>query len=51
MAGNRSNAGKKPNQLHMKAGGFVDQASDAKNAWDCAIRSLVPRILDMSVIE
>lgn len=51
MAASRSNAGKKPNQLDMKAGGFVDQGSDAKNAWDGAIRSLVPRLLDMSVID
>jgi coenzyme F420-reducing hydrogenase gamma subunit len=51
MAASRSNTGHKPNQLHVKPGGYVDQASKAKNAWDDAIRSLVPRMLDMSVIE
>jgi hypothetical protein len=51
MAASRSNTGHKPNQLHMKPRGYVDQASEAKNAWDDAIRSLVPRMLDMSVIE
>jgi hypothetical protein len=51
MATSRSNTGHKPNQLHVKPGDYVNQASEAKNAWDDAIRSLVPRMLDMSVIE
>ena len=51
MATSRSNARHKPNQLHMKSSGFVDQGSDAKNAWDGAIRSLVPRLLDMNAID
>jgi hypothetical protein len=46
MAASRSNTGHKPNQLHVKPGGYVDQASEAKNAWDDAIRSLVPPLLD-----
>jgi hypothetical protein len=46
MAASRSNTGHKPNQLHVKPGGYIDQASEAKNAWDDAIRSLVPRMLD-----
>jgi coenzyme F420-reducing hydrogenase gamma subunit len=43
--------GHKLNQLHVKPGGYVDQASDRKNAWVDAIRSLVPRMFDMSIIE
>jgi hypothetical protein len=51
VAASRSNVGHKSNQLHIKLGGYVDQGSAVKNAWDDAIRSLVPRLLDMSVIE
>ena len=35
----------------MKLGKYVDQGSAGKNAWNDAIRSLVPWLLDMSVIE
>ena len=51
MTASRTYMGHKPNQLDVKPGGYVDQASAAKNAWDDAIRSLVPRMLDMSVID
>jgi hypothetical protein len=51
VAASRSNVGHMPNQLHIKLGGYVDQSSAAKNAWDDAIRSLVPELLDMNVIE
>jgi hypothetical protein len=51
IAASRSSVGHKPNQLHIKPGGYIDQGSTAKIAWDDAIRSLVPKLLDMSVIE
>jgi hypothetical protein len=51
VAASRSSMGYKPNQLDVKSGGYVDQGSARENAWDDAIRSLVPRLLDMSVIE
>jgi hypothetical protein len=51
VAASRSSLGQKPNQVHVKPGGYVDQGSAGKNAWDDAIRSLVPRLLDMSIIE
>jgi hypothetical protein len=43
--------GQKPNKLRMKEGGDIDGACPGKNTWDDAVRSLVPRILDMSIIE
>lgn len=51
LAASRTNMGRKPNQVDVKTGGYVDPASGGKNAWDDAIRSLVPRMLDMSVVE
>jgi hypothetical protein len=47
----RTIGGQKPNKLRAKEGGDIDGACPAKNAWDDAVRSLVPRILDMSIIE
>jgi hypothetical protein len=47
----RTTGGQKPNKLRVKEGGDIDGACPAKNAWDDAVRSLVPRILDMSIIE
>jgi hypothetical protein len=35
----------------VKDGGDIDGGCPGKNAWDDAIRCLVPRILDMSIIE
>jgi hypothetical protein len=43
--------GHKPKKLRVKDGGDIDGGCPGKNAWDDAIRSLVPRILDMSIIE
>jgi hypothetical protein len=50
-AASRTTRGQKPNKLRMKEGGDIDGGCPAKNAWDDAVRSLVPRILDMSIIE
>jgi hypothetical protein len=35
----------------VKAGGEIDGGCDGKNAWDSAIRSAVPRTLDMSLLS
>jgi hypothetical protein len=35
----------------VKDGGDIDGGCTGKNAWDNAVRSLVPRILDISVVE
>jgi hypothetical protein len=37
--------------LRVKDGGDIDGGCTGKNAWDNAVRSLVPRILDISVVE
>jgi hypothetical protein len=50
-AASRTTGGQKPNKLKVKEGGDIDGAYPTKNAWDDAVRSLVPRILDMSIIE
>ena len=47
----RTMGGQKPNKLRVKEGGDIDGGCPGKNAWDDAVRSLVPRILDMSIIE
>jgi hypothetical protein len=47
----RSVVGKKPHQVRVKPTGDIDRACDGKNAWDDAVRTFVPRILDISVIE
>ena len=44
-------AGAKPNCVYVLPGGEVDGESKGKNAWDEAIRELVPKIMDMSVVE
>jgi hypothetical protein len=43
--------GHKPNKLRIKEGGDINGGCLGKNAWDGAVRSLVPRILDMSIID
>jgi hypothetical protein len=43
--------GQKPNTLQVKEGGDIDGGCSGKNAWDDAIHSLIPRILDLNVIE
>jgi hypothetical protein len=47
----RSTSGQKPNTLRVKEGRDIDGGCIGKNAWNDAARSLVPRILDLSVIE
>jgi hypothetical protein len=47
----RTTGGQKPNKLRVKEGRDIDAACPTKNAWDDAMRSLVPRLLDMSIIE
>ena len=47
----RTTGDQKPNKLRVKEGGDINGGFSGKNAWDDAVRSLVPRILDMSVIE
>ena len=44
-------AGAKPNRVYVLPGGEVDGGSEGKNAWDESIRELVPKIMDMSVVE
>jgi hypothetical protein len=47
----RSSSGRKPRQITVGQGGEVDGAFPRKNAWDDAISGLVPRILDISVVD
>jgi hypothetical protein len=48
---NRTTGGHRPNKLRMKDGGDIDGGCPGKNAWDDVVKSLVPQILDISVIE
>ena len=43
--------GQKPNTLRVKAGGGIDGGCEGKNAFDEALRNLVPRILDVSILS
>jgi hypothetical protein len=43
--------GQKPHTLRVKAGGGIDGGCEGKNAFDEALRSLVPRILDVSILK
>jgi len=47
----RRSRGHKPHTLRVKAGGGIDGGCEGKNAFDEALRSLVPRILDVSVLK
>jgi hypothetical protein len=47
----RSTSGRKPRQITVQPGGEVDDACPGKNAWDDTVRALVPRILDLSVVD
>jgi hypothetical protein len=47
----RTTGAHKPNKLRVKEGGDIDGGCLGKNAWDDVVRSLVPRILDMSLID
>ena len=42
----RSSPGRKPRQIIVQLGREVDGACLGKNAWDDAIKGLVPKILD-----
>jgi hypothetical protein len=50
-AASRTTGGQKPQTLWVKDGGDIDEGCIGKNAWDDVVRSLVPRILDISVVE
>jgi hypothetical protein len=47
----RSVEGKKPNQVCMKVGREIDGGCEVKNVWDNAVSTLVPRLLDISIIS
>jgi hypothetical protein len=46
----RLSIGRKPNQVRVKAGGEISGGCKDKNAWDAAVRTALPRILDMSIL-
>jgi hypothetical protein len=43
--------GKKPRKIKIKVGGDTYGHCDGKNAWDEAVKTLIPRILDVSVLS
>ena len=43
--------GKKPHTLRVKQGGGIDGGCEGKNVFDEALRSLVPRFLDVSCLR
>ena len=47
----RRSGGQKPHTLRVKVGGGIDGGCEGKNAFDEALRSLVPRILDVSILK
>ena len=47
----RRNQGQKPHRVRVKAGGGIDGGCEGKNEFDEALRSLVPRILDVSCVK
>jgi hypothetical protein len=47
----RKSAGRKAKQVTVKLGGEIDGACQGKNGWDDAVRSLVPRLLDISIVQ
>ena len=47
----RRAVGQKPHKVGVKAGGGIDGDSKGKNEFDEALRSLVPRILDVSCVK
>ena len=46
----RRAAGQKPQRVRVKAGGGIDGGCEGKNEFDECLRSLVPRILDVSCV-
>lgn len=47
----RQSVGQKPHKVRVKAGGGIDGGCEGKNEFDEALRSLVPRILDVSCVK
>ena len=47
----RSTSGRKSNRVVILPGGEVDASCEGKNAWDEALCDLVPKCLDMSVVN
>ena len=47
----RATTGRKPNRVFVLPGGEVDVTCEGKNAWDEALRELVPKCLDMSIVS
>ena len=47
----RRAVGKKPQKVRVKAGGGIDGGCEGKNEFDEMLRSLVPRILDVSCVS
>jgi hypothetical protein len=47
----RRAVGQKPQKVRVKAGGGIDGGCEGKNEFDEALRSLVPRILDVSCVS
>jgi hypothetical protein len=43
--------GLKPQQVRVKPSGDIDAASEGKNVWDSAVRTFVPKMLDMSIVD
>jgi hypothetical protein len=41
----------KPHKIKIKPRGDTDRGCDGKNDWDETIKTLIPRILDISVME
>jgi hypothetical protein len=51
VATERTSGGRKARQIWVQPGGEIDGACPGKNGWDDAVRGLVPRILDISVVD
>ena len=47
----RRNQGQKPHRVRVKVGGGIDGGCEGKNEFDEALRSLIPRILDVSCVK
>ena len=47
----RRAVGQKPQKVRVKAGGGIDGGCEGKNEFDGFLRSLVPRILDVSCVR
>ena len=47
----RRTQGQKPHRVRVKSGGGIDGGCEGKNEFDEALRSLVPRILDVSCVR